>query len=169
MKSCAFLLAPAIVLLCVLLRADVQPTNKETADRIVIDKAVRKLTLFSGIDTIRTYSVALGGQPAGPKQCRGDKRTPEGQYNIDSRNSKSRYHRSLHISYPNAADQEAAREQGCNPGGDIMIHGLPNWLAWTGKSHSSFDWTLGCIAVTNEEIEEIWDLVPDGIPVEINP
>lgn len=135
----------------------------------MIEKAARKLTLYHDQDTLRTYSIALGVQPIGKKQCHGDMRTPEGRYVIDWRNRNSRYHRSLHISYPNEDDLQTAKGIGCDPGGNIMIHGLPKGFGWLGKTHTAIDWTAGCIAVTNEEIEEIWDLVRDGTPVEINP
>ena len=152
-----------------LTKADNEPAKDEQADRIIIEKAVRKMILYQGQNAIRTYSIALGGQPIGRKQCQGDKRTPEGQYIIDGRNKNSHYHLSLHISYPNKADRDRAIINGCNPGGDIMIHGITNGLGWIGKLHTALDWTLGCIAVTDKEIEEIWELVPNGTPVLIKP
>jgi murein L,D-transpeptidase YafK len=139
------------------------------ADRVVVEKAARRLSLLHGNQVLKTYAVALGGEPRGRKVCQGDNRTPEGTYVIDSRNRGSRYHRSLHVSYPNATDREAARQARCSPGGDIMVHGLPNGYAWLGRSHTLHDWTLGCIAVTNDEIEEIWRLVPNGTLIEIKP
>ena len=122
------------------------------------------MLLLSGESIVRTYRIALGREPAGPKERAGDGRTPEGRYSIDRRNPKSGYHRSLHISYPNEADRERARAAGVDPGGDIMIHGLPN-----GAASREGDWTQGCIAVTDAEIEEIWDLVCDGTSIEIYP
>jgi len=113
--------------------------------------------------------VALGQGGLAPKQRAGDGRTPEGRYVIDSRNSASAYHRSLHISYPNPEDRKRAAKLGVSPGGDIMIHGLPNGKGFIGSAHRAYDWTLGCVAVTDAEIEEIWKLVPDGTPVEIRP
>ncbi len=142
---------------------------EEPADRVVIEKSLRKLTLLRGDTVLKTYKIALGGQPVGRKECQGDNRTPEGRYVVDSRNKKSHYHWSLHISYPNAADRANAKKKKCNPGGDIFIHGLPNGYGWMGKLHTAHDWTLGCIAVTDQEIEEIWHLVPNGTPVEIKP
>jgi len=141
----------------------------QQADRVVVEKGARRLTLLHGNKELKTYAVALGGQPQGAKTCQGDNRTPEGAYVIDSRNLGSRFHRSLHVSYPNARDREAARKARCNPGGDIMVHGLPNGYGWLGRSHRLRDWTAGCIAVTNDEIEEIWQLVPNGTPIEIRP
>ncbi len=142
---------------------------QERSDKILIEKAARKLLLCQGSKVIRTYRIALGEHPVGKKQCQGDHRTPEGEYIISGRNKNSLYHRSLRISYPNAADKAESRKLKCNPGGDIMIHGLPNGSGWIGKAHLAHDWTWGCIAVTDEEIEEIWQLVPDGTPVIIKP
>ncbi len=144
-------------------------TTETEVDRIVIEKGNRTLKLMHGDAVAKSYRVALGPEAKGHKQCQGDNRTPEGRYIIDSRNRNSRYHRALRISYPNSADVRAARKRGCDPGGAIMIHGLPNGYGWIGGAHTSFDWTEGCIAVTNEQIEEIWKLVPDGTPVEIKP
>ncbi len=132
-------------------------------------KSKRQLLLMHGGRVIRQYRVSLGGQPVGPKERQGDHRTPEGRYVIDSRNAASRFHRALHISYPNEDDKKRARARGQDPGGQIMIHGLPNGYAWMGKGQLLYDWTDGCIAVTNEEIDEIWELVRNGTPVEIRP
>lgn len=140
-----------------------------TADRIVIAKADRTLTLYRGTEVLRTYKVALGSNPEGPKEEEGDGRTPEGAYVIDARNAQSAFHRSLHISYPNAEDRRRATRRHVRPGGAIMIHGLPNGLSAIGAAHRLRDWTAGCIAVTDAEIEEIWRMVPNGTRVEIRP
>ena len=139
------------------------------ANRIVILKAKRELTLYFADAPVKTYKIALGKSPVGAKQCEGDNHTPEGTYRIDSRNSNSHYHRAIHVSYPNATDIARAKKIGCNPGGDIMIHGIKNGFGWLGAAHRTVDWTLGCIAVTDEEIEEIWAAVPNGTAVEIRP
>ena len=139
------------------------------ADRIVIVKSERTMTLLRQGRALKTYKVALGGDPRGPKTQRGDNKTPEGVYTIDARNAHSQFHLALHISYPNAADRERAKKRGVNPGGDIMIHGLPPAYAWLGPLHRQTDWTLGCVAVTDSEIEEVWAMVPLGTPVEIKP
>lgn len=139
------------------------------ADRILIEKKERRLTLFSKGKALKTYQIALGGNPSGPKERQGDNKTPEGTYVIDSRNKNSRYHLSLHISYPNEKDKKRAKELGVSPGGDIMIHGIKNGLSWVGDMHTEVDWTKGCIAVTDEEIEEINRVVPNGTIVEIRP
>ena len=141
----------------------------EPVDKVLIEKKKRRLTLISEGKAIKTYKIALGGDPIGPKERRGDKKTPEGIYTIASRNRHSDYHLSLRISYPNEKDIKRAKELGVSPGGDIMIHGIKNGLAWLGGFHSEIDWTEGCIAVTNKEMEEIARLVPNGTPVEIRP
>ena len=139
-------------------------------DRVVIEKSERRLTLLKGDQPVRTYPVALGGAPKGHKRFEGDQRTPEGVYRIDFRNAQSGFHRALRISYPSEADRVRALEMGEAPGGQIMIHGLKNGQGWLGSRHlGGGDWTDGCIAVTNEEIEEIWSLVDLGTPVEIRP
>jgi tetratricopeptide (TPR) repeat protein len=143
--------------------------EKGSADRILIEKAERRLTLLAKGEALKTYRIALGGNPVGPKERQGDNKTPEGIYTIDSRNRDSRYHLSLHISYPNAEDQKRARALGVAPGGEIMIHGIKNGFSWVGEAHAEVDWTRGCIAVTDEEIEEIERLAPDGTVVEIRP
>jgi len=155
-------------ILCALVmaRAAEKPLH---ADRVVVLKKERTLQLLSEGKVIRTYKVALGGDPVGPKARRGDHKTPEGEYVLDSRNSKSQFHRSIHISYPNASDRAQARRSGVSPGGDVFIHGLPNGYGWVGASHRARDWNDGCVAVTNEEIEEIWNAVADGTPIEIRP
>lgn len=117
----------------------------------------------------RTYKVALGTQPVGAKTQQGDHKTPEGIYTIDSRNLHSQFYKGLHVSYPNADDVAQARKRKVSPGGAIMIHGLPNGMGWVGSAHRERDWTDGCIAVTDDEIDEIWKLVPNGTPVEIRP
>jgi murein L,D-transpeptidase YafK len=138
-------------------------------DRVIIEKGERRLTLLRGQEAYRTYSVALGAAPKGPKRFEGDQRTPEGVYAIDFRNANSTYHLALRISYPNEFDRMRALEAGLDPGGQIMIHGLRNGQGWLGQRHLGDDWTDGCIAVTNAEIEEIWSLVDLGTPVEIRP
>lgn len=143
--------------------------RKGAADKILIEKKERRLTLFSKGEVIKTYKVALGGNPDGPKERHGDNKTPEGSYLIDSRNRDSQYHLSLHISYPNERDKKRAKQLGVSPGGDIMIHGIKNGFAWVGALHTGLDWTKGCIAVTDEEIEEIAKLSANGTVVEIRP
>lgn len=142
---------------------------KGPADKILIEKNERRLTLLLKGKVLRTYKIALGGNPYGPKEKQGDNKTPEGTYVIDSRNRGSLYHLSLHVSYPNDKDRKRAKQLGVSPGGDIMIHGIKNGFAWVGDLHTKVDWTKGCIAVTDEEIEEIDTLAPNGTIVEIRP
>ena len=143
--------------------------QKGSADKILIEKKQRQLMLISKGEVLKTYKIALGGNPNGPKERQGDNKTPEGTYLIDSRNKNSLYHLALHISYPNERDKKRAKELGVAPGGDIMIHGIKNGFSWVGDSHTEADWTKGCIAVTDQEIEEIGKLVPNGTVVEIRP
>jgi murein L,D-transpeptidase YafK len=139
------------------------------ANRVRVLKKERTLELLSGGKVIKSYKVALGGDPIGPKTRQGDHKTPEGVYVLDSRNTHSQFHKSIHISYPNASDRAAARKIGVSPGGDVFVHGLPNGYGWVGAGHRAKDWTDGCIAVTDEEIDEIWKAVADGTPIEIRP
>ena len=139
------------------------------ADRLLVEKSERRLSLIENDAVIRYYTIALGANPIGHKQQEGDERTPEGHYLIDTRKPDSDFHRALHISYPNEDDRRQAEALGVDPGGAIMIHGLPEGWDWLGQVHHALDWTDGCIAVTNYEIEEIWSLVEDGTPIEILP
>jgi murein L,D-transpeptidase YafK len=141
----------------------------EKADSVLILKKDHVLELLAGGKVIRTYKVALGQGGLAPKVRQGDARTPEGRYIISAHFAASEYHRALLISYPNAEDRKRAARLGVPPGGDIMIHGLPNGKGYIGAAHRLYDWTLGCIAVTDSEIEEIWKLVKVGTPVEIRP
>jgi murein L,D-transpeptidase YafK len=140
-----------------------------TADRVLVEKAARRLTLSRNGTPLKTYRVALGRAPVGPKEQEGDKRTPEGMYLIDFHKADSDYHRALHVSYPEQRDIDRAAAAGVPPGFDIMIHGIRNGKGWIGAFHRMTDWTAGCIAVTDAEIEEIWRAVPDGTPIEIRP
>lgn len=139
------------------------------ADKVVVIKSKRTMMLMRDSDILKVYRVALGKQPNGRKIKSGDQRTPEGTYILDSRKLHSKFYRAIHISYPNESDIQKAKKLGISPGGDIMIHGLPKKLGSIGRAHRLWDWTDGCIAVTNSEIEEIWNLVPDGISIEIKP
>jgi murein L,D-transpeptidase YafK len=146
-----------------------QKSPAQKADSILILKKDHLLQLLTQGKVIHTDKVALGRGGLAAKEQEGDARTPEGRYFIDAKNKSSAYHRALHISYPSAEDRVRASKRGVSPGGAIMIHGLPNGLGWIGPAHRLYDWTLGCVAVTDGEIEEIWDMVPVGTPVEIRP
>lgn len=139
------------------------------ADRVLVLKSERRLLLLRDGHALESYRIALGRNPVGDKVEEGDGRTPEGRYLLDWRNPGSRFYRSLHISYPNRQDRERARALGVPPGGAIMIHGLSERAALVGAEHVKWDWTEGCIAVTNAEIDRIWRLVDDGTPIEIRP
>jgi len=138
-------------------------------DGIIVEKSTRSLYLVAGERPVRSYRISLGDNPRGHKMREGDKRTPEGRYTIDYRNPDSRYHLSLHISYPSPEDVQRAEQRGDDPGGMIMIHGMPNHKRWTHDYLIRKDWTDGCIAVSNRDMEEIWHLVKDGTPIEIRP
>lgn len=139
------------------------------ADRVLVLKKERTLQLLRHGKVIKSYKIALGGNPVGPKTRQGDHKTPEGVYVLDFRNSHSQFYKAIHISYPSAVDRKEASKKGVSPGGDVFVHGLPNGYGAIGAAHRLKDWTDGCIAATNEEIDEIWQAVPDGTPIEIRP
>lgn len=136
-------------------------------EKVVVDKSARQLMLLQGGEVVRSYPVALGPNPAGHKVMEGDGRTPEGVYLLDWRNPNSRFYRSIHVSYPNAADRDLASRLGVSPGGMIMVHGEPSYRSF--GPGPRFDWTEGCIAVSNEAMDEIWAMVDDGTVIEIKP
>ena len=140
-----------------------------TIDRIVVEKSARRLSIFRDGKQLKTYRVALGRNPLGAKREEGDTKTPEGIYKIDDRNPQSSFHLALHISYPSVEDDKRAAAQGISAGFDVMIHGIQNGRGWIGAFHRWRDWTAGCIAVTDEEIEELWRVTPDGTTIEIRP
>jgi murein L,D-transpeptidase YafK len=158
-----------LLLLSVFVCAEDSPKSTFRADRVLVVKSDRTLKLLDRGRVIKTYKIALGGNPRGAKTRQGDHKTPEGVYVLDRRNQHSQFYRSIHISYPNAEDRVRARKLGVSPGGDVMLHGLPNGYGWVGSRHRARDWTDGCVAVTNEEMDEIWRAVPDGTPIEIRP
>jgi murein L,D-transpeptidase YafK len=139
------------------------------ADRVLVEKSARRLTLLRNGNPLKTYRVALGRGPVGAKEYEGDHRTPEGTYTIDFHKPDSDYHMALHVSYPEQHDIDRAAVQGLSAGSDIMIHGLPNGRGWIGRFHRRNDWTAGCVAVTDFEIEEIYRAVPDGTPIDLRP
>lgn len=142
-------------------------TEKLAVDLIRVDKSDRRLDLVAEGQVIRSCWISLGSHPFGAKIQQGDKKTPEDRYVIDWRNPDSRYFRALHISYPNAADRADVLRHGVDPGGMIMIHGLPASAAGDGDGYVGMDWTDGCIALTHEEIDQLWEVVKDGTPIEI--
>jgi murein L,D-transpeptidase YafK len=166
---------PASIILAILLALSVQPhpatawalPHSGTADHVLVLKAKRKLLLLHGEKVLKTYHVSLGGHPVGRKTTEGDHKTPEGKYVLDWHNAESDYYKSIHISYPNQADLSRATKLGVPPGEDLFIHGQPN--DYQGSRKQPGDWTEGCIAVSNAEMDEIWRAVPDGTPIEIRP
>jgi murein L,D-transpeptidase YafK len=144
------------------------PANAR-ADWVVVLKKQRSLHLMSQGKILKSYRISLGSEPAGAKTQEGDHKTPEGSYVLDRRNPKSKFYRSIHVSYPSAQDSAHAEKLGVPPGGDIFIHGLPNGFGWLSASHRLKDWTDGCIAVTDKEMDEIWRAVGDGTPIDIRP
>lgn len=168
--------APIHKILTAMLVAALLPLNviaatatADQADKIEVYKEKHELHLIKSGRIYKSYKISLGDNLKGPKRQQGDEKTPEGKYTISGRNPNSHYHLSLRISYPNAEDIAWAKKHKVNPGGDIMIHGLPNGQGYIGKGHLLKDWTNGCIALTNDEIEEVWKLVPDGTSIEIFP
>jgi murein L,D-transpeptidase YafK len=144
-------------------------SSATTIDRIVVEKSPRRLSIFRDGKRIKTYRIALGRNPVGPKQEEGDMKTPEGAYKLDTRNAQSSFHLALHISYPSDEDNKRAAERAVSAGSDIMIHGIQNGQGWIGAFHRWKDWTAGCVALTDEEIEELWRVTPDGTTIEIRP
>lgn len=170
LPNCVGLVGIILLLLC--FSACGQPNSLSAgtrAEKILIIKSDRTMNLIGGEHVMRTYKVALGRNPAGPKTRYGDHKTPEGLYLVDAKKSQSRFHLALHVSYPDQADRERAQKENVNPGGDVEIHGIENGLGWIGRLHRQADWTDGCIAITDSEIEEIWRAVAVGTPVEIRP
>lgn len=140
-----------------------------TIDSIVVIKHHREMQVYSKTKLLKTYKIALGKQPVGHKQIQGDMRTPEGIYYINGKNPKSQYYKNLGISYPNKQDRQTALKLGKSPGGDIKIHGLPNDQVNISSLHCLKDWTHGCIAVTNYEMDELYNSVSIGVVVNILP
>jgi len=139
----------------------------ERADSVLVDKSDEKLYLLREGTVIAEYSVSFGANPEGHKQQEGDERTPEGKYVIDYKNADSAFYKAIHISYPNEVDTKLAAAKGVDPGSAIMIHGQRNRLGWLSFITQRFNWTDGCVAVTNSEMDEIWNLVPVNTPIEI--
>ena len=139
------------------------------ADKVVIEKAARKLHLFQDGEIFRTFKIALGMMPVGDKKKEGDFKTPEGSYILDSRNQNSDYFLAIRVSYPNSEDRREAARLGVNPGGAIMIHGQPNDPTRSEAYYRTQDWTNGCIAVTNSDMIDIWLMTAENTPIEIRP
>ncbi len=152
-----------ILLASVTAHAATQPR----VDRVLVDKSDRVLSLIAGNRVIAKFPVVLGGNPIGHKQKEGDERTPEGSYVLDYKKADSAFFLAIHISYPNSGDRQGAKDRGVEPGGAIMIHGQKNGLGWLSFLSQRHDWTNGCIALTNEDMQRVWDLVQVPVPIEI--
>ncbi len=139
------------------------------ADKVLVRKSISTLYLLKSGKILKTYHIVLGPHPKGPKLRRGDGRTPEGRYSLDYKNAHSTFYKSIHLSYPNRVDRERARKAHVDPGGSIMIHGQKNGWGWASFITQHFNWTKGCIAVSNEDMDEIWEAVKVGTPIEIRP
>jgi len=140
-----------------------------TADRVLVRKSERRMYLMRGNDVLRAYKISLGLNPGGAKERVGDFRTPEGSYKLTRRNTRSDFFLSIQVSYPNDGDTRKARRNGWDPGGAIMIHGLPNDPRHTPDYYATQDWTDGCIAVSNADMVEVWMMTSDNVPIEIQP
>lgn len=136
-------------------------------DLVKVDKSENRMYLLDGENVLKEYHVAFGANPKGHKQKEGDERTPEGTYTLDYKKEDSAFYRAMHISYPNEADKENAKKRGESPGGFIMVHGQKNGLGWLTPILQSFNWTNGCIALTNAEMDEFMELVVVGTPIQI--
>lgn len=147
-----------------------KPLDKSVSiDKIIVIKHKRRLDLISNNQIVKSYKISLGRVPKGHKEFEGDKKTPEGLYFINDKNPNSGYYKNLGISYPNEQDIERAKTINKRPGGLIKIHGIKNGFGWIGSFHLLFDWTLGCIAMTDKEIDELYENVKIGTPIEIKP
>jgi murein L,D-transpeptidase YafK len=160
------LMAGLLLIVCV---SVVWASDGQLADSVIVKKAERKLYLIRGVDVVKSYDISLGLVPEGHKEMEGDFRTPEGRYMLEERFWDSHYFLSIRISYPNKFDQNRARKNGVDPGGRIMIHGRPNEPRYSDEYYRHFDWTDGCIAVSNTDMLDIWRLTTDNIPIDILP
>jgi murein L,D-transpeptidase YafK len=158
-----------IVLTVILLLAWLNPAFGLDVDHVLVNKSEKKLYLLFQGKKVKEYNVVFGAHPKGHKQQEGDEKTPEGSYLLDYKKEDSSFHKAIHISYPNEEDKTKAHKNRVNPGGSIMIHGQKNGLGWLSWLSQKFNWTDGCIAVTNKEIDEIWNVVKTGTPIDIQP
>ncbi|MFZ2290599.1 MAG: L,D-transpeptidase family protein [Halopseudomonas yangmingensis] len=157
------------LVLILLLLASLPLAAGPTVDKVLVHKHERRLELLSGDQVVRSYRIALGRQPIGHKQQRGDQRTPEGIYTLDWRQHSEQFNLSIHIDYPNLKDRISAMQRGVDPGSMIMIHGTPIDEEFPEWYFKGLDWTNGCIALQNDDMRELWKLVPDGTLIEIRP
>ena len=168
-KACAIFSFGVVSLMCLFLITSDNLFAQPRADLVIVVKSEFRLYLVKSGKVIKAYPIVLGSHPKGPKRRRGDGKTPEGRYILDYKNAHSKFYKSIHISYPDKKDRQRARRAGVDPGGAIMIHGQKNGLGWLSFISRYFNWTDGCIAVTNEEMDEIWSAVKVCTPIEIRP
>jgi len=160
---------PALATIAALLLSASSAYGEQKADQVLVEKGESRLHLIREGEVFASFPVAFGGNPEGHKQQQGDGRTPEGEYILDYKNANSSYYRSIHISYPNARDRENARKRGVNPGGDIVIHGQKNGWGRFSFIAQHFNWTRGCVALSNNDMDAVWEAVDAGTPIEIKP
>jgi murein L,D-transpeptidase YafK len=141
----------------------------QKADKVLVIKSEKRLYLMKDGKRVASYRATFGANPVGHKERQGDERTPEGHYMLDYKNWNSKFYKSIHISYPNAQDRREARRRGVDPGGDIMIHGQTNGWGWAGPVMQFFSWTDGCVALSDRDMDEVWEAVDPGTPIEIRP
>ena len=141
----------------------------QVADFVLVIKSESRLYLLHEGKELASFKVAFGGNPRGHKQQQGDERTPEGRYTLDYKNAQSAYYKSIHVSYPNDKDRESAKKRGVDPGGHIMVHGQRNGYEGFATIVQLFNWTDGCIALSNKDMDVVWQTVNPGTPIEIRP
>jgi len=157
------------LLVCAVVVCPVTVVSGQTADLVLVEKSESLLHLIRDGEVFASYRVKFGKNPRGHKQQQGDSRTPEGRYILDYKNPNSAFYKSIHVSYPNAQDRASARRRGVDPGGDIMIHGQANGWRWLTPLSQLFNWTDGCVALTDQDMDAVWNSVPTGTPIEIKP
>ncbi len=163
------LFAKALFIALLTIVQAVSADNVQKADAVLVIKSEKRLYLMNNGERFASLPVTFGGEPKGHKQAQGDQRTPEGYYMLDYKNANSNYYKSIHISYPNVMDKINADKLGVHPGGDIMIHGQANGWEWASPIVQLFSWTDGCIALSNSDMDKVWDAVDPGTPIEIRP
>ena len=158
-----------LIIFFVVLPLTASGTAAQKADLVLVIKSKEKLLLKKGDNVIKEYNVVFGANPVGHKEREGDQRTPEGKYYLDYKKADSAFYKAIHISYPNETDRRRAQEKGVDPGGQIMIHGQKNGYGWMAPMMQTINWTDGCIAVSNRDMDEIWRAVDVGVPIVIRP
>lgn len=165
-KAGSVIITFALLIFCGISNAE---KSQEKADLVVVEKSKHLLSIYKANKLLASYHVAFGGSPTGNKQKEGDKKTPEGRYILDYRIENNAYHKAFHVSYPNAKDTENARKLGVSPGSAIMVHGQKNGFDWASSIVQRFNWTKGCVALANQDLDQMWSIVNVGTPIEIKP